>query len=78
MLGVELVTRRDTREPNPRMAVLVRRRLFDRGVVTELGGPGNNVVRMLPPLVIGWDVLKFGLDTVIDVIRAADANCSEA
>ena len=34
-------------------------------------GTYGNVIRLLPPLVIGFDLLDEGLDVVADAVRAA-------
>ncbi|MHB8243491.1 MAG: diaminobutyrate--2-oxoglutarate transaminase family protein, partial [Solirubrobacteraceae bacterium] len=49
MLGLELVDG-DTGEPNTEAAVAVQRGAIERGLIVELGGRGDCVVRLLPPL----------------------------
>lgn len=57
MIGVELVDPEDTDAdgvpaPDGSLAARVQRAMLDRGVIAELGGAGDAVVRFLPPLVI--------------------------
>jgi diaminobutyrate-2-oxoglutarate transaminase len=49
MLGLELVDG-ETGEPNTEAAVAVQRGAIERGLIVELGGRGDCVVRLLPPL----------------------------
>jgi 4-aminobutyrate aminotransferase-like enzyme len=51
--GVELVRDRATREPAPREAARVREHLRENGVLLGTSGPGNNVLKIRPPLVFG-------------------------
>ena len=51
MLAMELVTDRDTREPDASLAQAVIDRARDRGLILLKCGPHKNVVRLLPPLV---------------------------
>ena len=55
MVGIELVKDRDTKEPAPELAGKVRAECHRRGLLVEIGGHYDNVVRFLPPLVIEKD-----------------------
>jgi len=70
MLAVELVAGRDDRTPNPAAVADVVRRCHAEGVVVLTAGTYGNVLRFLPPLVIGDDLLLDGLD-VLDAAFAA-------
>ncbi len=49
--GVEYVKDRETREPDTDIVKAIRVRCFERGLMFEIGGHYNNVIRLLPPLV---------------------------
>jgi 4-aminobutyrate aminotransferase-like enzyme/Ser/Thr protein kinase RdoA (MazF antagonist) len=51
-LGVELVRERVSREPAGAEAAYVVERLRERGVLTGTDGPGHNVLKLRPPLII--------------------------
>jgi 4-aminobutyrate aminotransferase / (S)-3-amino-2-methylpropionate transaminase / 5-aminovalerate transaminase len=70
MLAVELVAGRDDDTPNPAALAEVVRRCHAEGVVVLTAGTYGNVLRFLPPLVIGDELLLDGLD-VLDTAFAA-------
>ncbi|HYT09610.1 MAG TPA: 4-aminobutyrate--2-oxoglutarate transaminase [Mycobacteriales bacterium] len=70
MLAVELVAGRDDTSPNPVLLADVVRRCAAEGVVVLTAGTYGNVLRLLPPLVIGEDLLLDALD-VLDAAFAA-------
>jgi len=51
-LGVELVRDRGSREPAAAEASYLVERLRERGVLTGTDGPGHNVLKLRPPLII--------------------------
>jgi 4-aminobutyrate aminotransferase-like enzyme/Ser/Thr protein kinase RdoA (MazF antagonist) len=51
MLGVELVTDRNSREPAPQAARVTVDGLRERGVLIGVTGPDENVLKLRPPLV---------------------------
>lgn len=63
MLAIELV-RPGTLEPDPAEAARVARACAQEGVLVLTCGTYGNVVRLLPPLVIGEDLLRDGLDVL--------------
>jgi 4-aminobutyrate aminotransferase/(S)-3-amino-2-methylpropionate transaminase len=69
MVAVELV-RPGTTEPDPALAAAVARRCHAEGVVVLSAGTYGNVLRFLPPLVIGQHLLTEALD-VLDAAFAA-------
>ncbi len=71
MIAVELVTP-GTTEPDPELTGRVARACHAEGVVVLTAGTYGNVLRFLPPLVIGRDLLTEGLD-VLDAAFAAHA-----
>jgi len=69
MVAVELV-RPGTTEPNPEATVAVNKACHAAGLVTLTCGTYGNVLRFLPPLVIGDALLKEGLDILADAFAA--------
>jgi len=65
MVAVELV-QPGTSEPHPDAAAAVNRACHAAGLVTLTCGTYGNVLRFLPPLVIGDGLLKEGLDILTD------------
>ena len=76
MIGIELVSSRETKEPvkwNEFMAPLIRA-MLDRGVLVLPGGSRRNVIRLLPPLVITKDQIDRSVDVIresLKIVRAA-------
>jgi len=50
-LGIEMVTDRETREPNPAVAKYVVERMKNHGILLSTDGPERNVIKIKPPLV---------------------------
>ncbi|MBA3806796.1 MAG: diaminobutyrate--2-oxoglutarate transaminase family protein [Solirubrobacterales bacterium] len=76
MLGFELVDP-VTGEPNTQAASAVQRGAIERGLIVELGGRGDCVVRLLPPLNVSRETLDEGfeiLDSVLAEIPLAVAH----
>jgi len=61
MLAIELVEA-GTTTPNPALAAKLSKACHHHGLVTLTAGTFGNVLRLLPPLVIGDDLLHEGLD----------------
>jgi 4-aminobutyrate aminotransferase/(S)-3-amino-2-methylpropionate transaminase len=72
MLAVELV-RPGTREPEAALTARIARECHARGVVVLTAGTWGNVLRFLPPLVIGQDLLTEALDVLDEVFAAETA-----
>lgn len=62
MLALELVKDRDTKEPNPEATAALAKACHMEGLLVLTTGTYSNVLRFLPPLVIGEDLLTEGLD----------------
>jgi 4-aminobutyrate aminotransferase / (S)-3-amino-2-methylpropionate transaminase / 5-aminovalerate transaminase len=73
MVGVELVTDRDSKEPAKLETAAIVKRCHERGVLILKAGTYDNVVRLLAPLVISEDDLQTGLDVLIESLEWADA-----
>jgi 4-aminobutyrate aminotransferase / (S)-3-amino-2-methylpropionate transaminase / 5-aminovalerate transaminase len=70
MLAVEFV-RPGTVEPDPAMTKAVAAAAHQAGLIVLTCGSWGNVLRLLPPLAIGDDLLVEGLDALGDAIRSA-------
>ncbi|MDX2600322.1 4-aminobutyrate--2-oxoglutarate transaminase [Streptomyces caniscabiei] len=72
MIAIELVKDRETKEPNPLAASAVAKACQQKGVLILVTGTYGNVIRFLPPLVIGEELLNEGLDLFQQVLAAQD------
>ncbi|MDQ6741065.1 MAG: aminotransferase class III-fold pyridoxal phosphate-dependent enzyme, partial [Actinomycetota bacterium] len=71
MLAVEFADQ-DTLEPLPDLAKAIAQRCHEQGVLVLVCGTYGNVIRLLPPLVIGEELLADGLQVLAESILAAD------
>ncbi|HEX3335158.1 MAG TPA: 4-aminobutyrate--2-oxoglutarate transaminase [Jatrophihabitans sp.] len=71
MLAVELVEP-GTTEPNPALTAALAAGCHREGLIALTAGTFGNVLRFLPPLVIGGELLHEGLD-ILDAVFAANA-----
>src|SRR5579859_7201864 len=69
MLAIEM-TRPGTLDPDPATTAAVARACHQAGLVTLTCGTFGNVIRFLPPLVIGEDLLDEGLSVLEDAFAA--------
>jgi 4-aminobutyrate aminotransferase/(S)-3-amino-2-methylpropionate transaminase len=69
MLAIELTTP-GTLDPDPSTTVAVSRACHQAGLVTLTCGTFGNVIRFLPPLVIGDDLLDEGLSLLEDAFAS--------
>ena len=67
--GIEIVTDRESRTPDPGRSATIRRAAFDRGVLVGAGGHAENVLKLCPPLTIDELLLELALDVTIDTIK---------
>jgi len=61
MLGIEYVKDKKSKDPFPKMAQNVRKMCYENGLLVEIGGHYNNVIRFLPPLIITPKIANNGL-----------------
>jgi diaminobutyrate-2-oxoglutarate transaminase len=54
--------------PRPEQAKAVSREAFQQGIIIELAGPNDEVLKFLPPLVIEEPVLRKGIATLAQII----------
>lgn len=71
MLALELVSDSASKTPHPTAAKEIASYCMDRGVIVLTAGTYGNVIRLLPPLVIGEELLGQALEILADAIRAA-------
>jgi len=69
--GIEIVTDRESRTPDPGRSAAIRRAAFERGVLLGAGGHAENVLKLCPPLTIDERLLERALDVTIDTIKGA-------
>jgi diaminobutyrate-2-oxoglutarate transaminase len=77
MIGIELVTDRDSKRPWPELAAEVRRASAERGLIIEVGGHHGNVARFLPPLVISRSLLERGIEIFVESLRECEAELGQ-
>ncbi|QKT07325.1 4-aminobutyrate--2-oxoglutarate transaminase [Gordonia sp. X0973] len=70
MIAVEIVTP-GTTDPDPALTKAIASAALAEGVVVLTCGTYGNVIRLLPPLVIGDDLLDEGIGVLADAVRAA-------
>jgi 4-aminobutyrate aminotransferase len=64
MIGVELVTDRESRTPSADAFTHIEKHAFDRELIIINCGPDANVIRFIPPLVTTREELDWALDLV--------------
>lgn len=64
MIAIELVKDRTTKEPNPEGTAALAKACHQEGLLVLTCGTYGNVLRFLPPLVIGEELLTEGLDII--------------
>jgi diaminobutyrate-2-oxoglutarate transaminase len=69
MIGVEFVKDKKTKEPGEDIARDIRKRCYPKGLIVELGGHYNNVIRFLPPLVLTEELADKGLNIFAEAIK---------
>jgi len=77
MWGVELADPA-TGRPAGRLAERVQSTALRRGLIVELGGREDAVVRMLPPLNVTADVVDVACDILVDAVGTCTAEIAAA
>ncbi|MBQ0740906.1 aminotransferase class III-fold pyridoxal phosphate-dependent enzyme, partial [Aquimarina celericrescens] len=62
MIGVEFVKDKITKEPFPEGLKKFRSECFQRGLLFEVGGHYNNVLRLVPPLITTHNIINAALE----------------
>ncbi|MFF2524634.1 4-aminobutyrate--2-oxoglutarate transaminase [Streptomyces liangshanensis] len=70
MIAIELVKDRGTKEPDPATTGALAKACHAEGLLVLTCGTYGNVLRFLPPLVIGEDLLNEGLDVLESALAA--------
>jgi diaminobutyrate-2-oxoglutarate transaminase len=63
---------------DPRIAGYVSKAAYEQGLICETCGPADNVLKAMPPLVIGMDALKEGLDIIERAVAEVERGYSSA
>ncbi len=71
MLAVELVTPDGSKTPDAALTARIAAACHQQGLVTLTAGTFGNVLRFLPRLVIGHDLLRAGLDILESALAAS-------
>ncbi len=71
MIGVEIVKNIETKEPFPEFVSLFREICFQKGLLFEVGGYQNNVIRIVPPLNITPKIIQSALNVMEDALRTS-------
>jgi 4-aminobutyrate aminotransferase-like enzyme len=71
--GLELVTDRDSQAPAAELALAVIEGLRERGVLTSVCGPDNNVLKLRPPLALAASDIPRLAEALDGALRAAQA-----
>jgi len=71
MIAMELVTDRETKEPAAALTGAINKACHAQGLVTLTCGTLGNVFRFLPPLTIGDELLREGLEILADAFAAS-------
>ncbi len=71
MIGTEIVKNRETKEPDPALALKVKEEMFRRGVLMHTCGHYGNVMRYMSPLTIEKDLVDRGLEIFRDAFSSA-------
>lgn len=71
MIGVELVSDREKKTPDPKRAEKVQDLMLERGFLVGVGGYHGNVLRIQPPLVIEDADLDRGFAALDEILDAA-------
>lgn len=69
MIGIDLVTNRQTKAPASSAAAAIAKTVAQRGVMITRGHYYRNVLRLLPPLTIDDELFAKGLSILSDVIE---------
>ncbi len=70
MIGVELVKDKFTKEPNPELVKKLRASCLQRGLLFEVGGHYDNVLRIVPPLTITPNMIDNALSIINESFEA--------
>ena len=72
MIGVEFVSNRQTKEPDSGVTKEILKRCHEQGLILISCGVDDNVLRIMPPLIITEDVFMSGLKHLVEIINDVD------
>lgn len=72
MFGIEYVKDKTSKEPFSEMAAEIKKKCYENGLIVEVGGYYNNVVRFLPPLITTQTIADNGLDIFVKANKLAE------
>ena len=72
MIGIDLVTNRETRAPDPDLARHVISRGLRCGWIVLAGGPDGNVISLSPPLTLSCELMRAATKMLDEVIGGAE------
>lgn len=81
LIGIELVTDKETKEPGYEYAARLQRRLLEAGIVTELESSrrlGSSVIVLHPPLILTEKQADEAMDIFESVLAEADRDAATA
>jgi diaminobutyrate-2-oxoglutarate transaminase len=67
MIGIECITDRESRRPNPELVKAIRESCLRKGLLFEVGGHFKNVIRLVPPLII----TPLIIDNAVEILSRA-------
>lgn len=67
--GLEYIQGPQSKKPDATLASRIRKRCFQNGLIFETGGHFNNVIRLLPPLIITRELADRALDILEEAHR---------
>lgn len=70
MIGMEFIREEATKEPFPAFVKAFRSSCLQRGLLFEVGGHFNNVVRLVPPLIITPAIIEAAVAIMRDALQA--------
>ena len=62
MIGVELVTDKESKTPDAALLAKVIEKIKDHGILLGKGGTHGNVIRLQPPMCLNAEDVWFALD----------------
>ena len=68
-IGIEIVTDRASRAPDPTRASAIRRAAFERGVLVGIAGHADSVLKICPPLTIDEPLLDRAVGILVESIK---------
>ncbi|MFB6456887.1 aspartate aminotransferase family protein [Chitinophaga sp. Hz27] len=77
MIGIEMVKDKKTKEPFPSLVKRFRNECMQRGLIFEVGGHYNNVVRLVPPLIITPAIIDNALAIMKEALAVSESAVKE-